>query len=682
MFNTPILFIIFNRPDVTGLVFDEIRKVQPKQLFIAADGPRVNRPSDVELCHETRSIINQIDWPCEVKTLFREQNLGCGKAVSSAISWFFGEVEEGIILEDDCLPHPTFFNYCQDLLEHYRHDSKVMHIGGVNFQNGNKRGEESYYFSAVSHVWGWASWRRAWNLYNFNVSDFYTFVREEKIYDYFPNQKLGLHWLQNFKSMYYHVIDTWDHQWSYSIMNNGGVSIIPNTNLISNIGFREDATHTSSSNSVYANVKTSAIQFPLKYEDKIELNRDADFYFFSELEGLAISESSLIYSLRLNIKSYLSRTVEYVLKHFVFKRKFRRPKKNVLIQKVDAVGDFIITRNFFKEVINSEKYKGYNVYLLANIRLKTFIEETDKHLFKDIIYFDINDLSKIKTKYAFYYKLRKLKLDTIIHATFSRSVMTDEIVAYSGAKFSIGFSGDTSNISANNKTVTDTYYSQLIDVDAISNNQYSHEFEKQKIFFETVVGNKNDIIKPELSDVIKKENKNVISVCPGSHEVYKIWDPVYFAELINQLAERYSFYKFKVICGPNENFYGVTIMNNLKQDVISRTELINTTSILNLIDHLSKSTLVVANDSAPVHIAVGLNIPNICIFNGTKFNRFVPYPETVSSICKCVLPPKFIMEINSSDFKKHFYYKSISSHNINSIPVNDVFDACKSFLHQ
>ena len=678
MFNTPILFIIFNRPDVTGLVFDEIRKVQPKQLFIAADGPRVNRPSDVELCHETRSIINQIDWPCEVKTLFREQNLGCGKAVSSAISWFFGEVEEGIILEDDCLPHPTFFNYCQDLLEHYRHDSKVMHIVGVNFQNGNKRGEASYYFAAVSHVWGWASWRRAWNLYNFNVSDFYTFVREEKIYDYFPNQKLGLHWLQNFKSMYYHVIDTWDHQWSYSIMNNGGVSIIPNTNLISNIGFREDATHTSSSNSVYANVKTSAIQFPLKYEDKIELNRDADFYFFSELEGLAISESSLIYSLRLNIKSYLSRTIEYVLKHFVFKRKFRRPKKNVLIQKVDAVGDFIITRNFFKEVINSEKYKGYNVYLLANIRLKTFIEETDKHLFKDVIYFDINDLSKIKTKYAFYYKLRKLKLDTIIHATFSRSVMTDEIVAYSGAKFSIGFSGDTSNISANNKTVTDMYYSQLIDVDAISNNQYSHEFEKQKIFFQILLNKKIELFKPNIDSPSVNNGNLKICICPGAQEVRRIWSEGNFAELINLLNRHFKKVEFAIICGPNEAHLAENIMkycNNL-----SNISILNVSSIYNLLCEINKGNFIVANDSAPIHLSVALNKKCVCISNGNHYKRFIPYPPYIYSNLKVVLPTVFNQENCASEKFIDFYYFNSSNLNINEIDPKLVFDAFKTLI--
>jgi ADP-heptose:LPS heptosyltransferase len=679
MFNTPILFIIFNRPDVTGLVFDEIKKVQPKQLFIAADGPRVNRPSDLELCHETRSIINQIDWPCEVKTLFREQNLGCGKAVSSAISWFFSEVEEGIILEDDCLPHPTFFNYCQDLLEHYRHDSKVMHIGGVNFQNGNKRGEASYYFSAVSHVWGWASWRRAWNLYNFNVSDFYTFVREEKIYDYFPNQKLGLHWLQNFKSMYYHVIDTWDHQWSYSIMNNGGVSIIPNTNLISNIGFREDATHTSSSNSVYANVKTSAIQFPLKYEDKIELNRDADFYFFSELEGLAISKSSLIYTLRMNIKSYLSRTIEYVLRHYVFSSKFKTPKNNVLIQKIDSVGDYIITRNFFREVLQSEKYKGYNVYLLANIRLKTFIEETDKHLFKDVIYFDINDLSRIKTKYAFYYKVRKLKLDTIIHATFSRSVMSDEIVFHSGAKQAIVFLGDTSNISSENKLITDSYYSQLIDVDQINGNAYSHEFEKQKTFFETVLNKKINLSKPHL--VVKAINQlnTKVVICPGAQDIKRVWSTENFGTLINLICDIIPDIDFTIVCGPNEAVMGENILQN--SDYKSRVNLVHTLSLNELCLEISKGYLIIGNDSASIHIAVALNKKVVCISNGNHYRRFVPYPSSIYNDMKVVLPPAFNQNNIQNDKFIEFYYSNTSNLNINDVEIANVVDACKYMLN-
>ena len=151
MFNTPILFLIFNRPDLTKQVFDKIREIKPLHLFIAADGPRGDKYEDQELCRKTKEIVSLIDWECEIKTLFRDENLGCGRAVSEAISWFFEHVEEGIILEDDCLPSSTFFNYCEILLEKYRWDNNIMHIGGTNFQNGIKRGNADYYFSKIPH---------------------------------------------------------------------------------------------------------------------------------------------------------------------------------------------------------------------------------------------------------------------------------------------------------------------------------------------------------------------------------------------------------------------------------------------------------------------------------------------------------------------------------------------------
>jgi ADP-heptose:LPS heptosyltransferase len=676
MIHTPVLFIIFNRPDVTALVFDEIRKAQPSRLFVAADGPRANRPMDEVLCKEARAIISQVDWPCEVKTLFREQNLGCGHAVSSAISWFFSQVEEGIILEDDCLPHPTFFTYCQDLLEYYRNDTKVMHIGGVNFQNGHKRGDASYYFSGVAHVWGWASWRRAWDLYNFNVSDFYTFVRDEKIYEYFPNEKLAMHWLDHFKSMYYHKIDTWDHQWSYAVLNNHGVSVIPNTNLISNIGFREDATHTSSSNSVYAYAKTYPIARPLVHPQTIEVNKEADFYFFKEVDHLPLTEPGFSFPLASRIRSLAARLVEYSLRRFVFSPKIKHPKKHILIQKVDAIGDYIITRNFFEALIKSNSYKSYRFYLLANKRLKSFIEETDKKIFEEVIYFNEDDLKKIKTKYAFYFKLRSLKLDTIIHATFSRSVVTDDIIFHAGAPRNIGFSGDTSNISESNKSVTDTYYSQLIDVDAINNDPFTHEFEKQRTFFETIIGEAVSFKMPDLSDVVKPAKEKIISVCPGSNEEYKKWNTGKFSQLIVALSDQFPEYRFQIICGPGENELGDQIMNDMGAS-FKKIELINTESILHLITCISRSTLVIANDSAPIHIAAAFAINSVCIFNGSRYGRFVPYPSALTHTSVVVVPKTLLVAADPNS-----YYNRLTYMDIDKVEVQDVLKECINKLQQ
>jgi len=186
---TPILFLIFNRPDTTQKVFNAIRKAKPKQFFIAADGSPPDREGEIEKCQKSRKIATSVDWDCEVKTLFRDKNLGCKIAISSAIDWFFENVEEGIILEDDCLPHQSFFWFCQELLEYYRNDTRIMHISGDNFQFGRKRGEGSYYFSKYSHVWGWATWRRAWKCFDINMKSFEEFKAENQINSIFQSKQ-------------------------------------------------------------------------------------------------------------------------------------------------------------------------------------------------------------------------------------------------------------------------------------------------------------------------------------------------------------------------------------------------------------------------------------------------------------------------------------------------------------
>ena len=167
---SPILFLVFNRPDVTQRVFDAIRQARPPKLYIAADGPRKNKVGEVERCALVQEIVSQVDWPCEVSKLIRQENLGCKIAISSAIDWFFSKEPEGIILEDDCLPHPDFFPYCDELLERYRNNERVGMISGDNFQNGIKRGDGDYYFSQFCHIWGWASWARAWKKYDANLA--------------------------------------------------------------------------------------------------------------------------------------------------------------------------------------------------------------------------------------------------------------------------------------------------------------------------------------------------------------------------------------------------------------------------------------------------------------------------------------------------------------------------------
>lgn len=231
---TPVLLLIFNRPDMTVRVFERIRDVRPEQLFIAADGPRPHGPSDVQLCNEARNcVLDRIDWPCEVKTLFRDENLGCKDAVSSAITWFFEHVDQGIILEDDCLPDPSFFPFCGTLLEKYRNTEEIMMISGDNFQP-KQRGQASYYFSRYVHIWGWATWRRAWKHYDLSMEKWPDYRDGRKLYEFLP-RKTARKREQQFNRAYSGNITTWDTQWVFACWEKEGLSILPNSNLITNI---------------------------------------------------------------------------------------------------------------------------------------------------------------------------------------------------------------------------------------------------------------------------------------------------------------------------------------------------------------------------------------------------------------------------------------------------------------
>jgi hypothetical protein len=244
--STPVLFLIFNRPDTTKRVFDQIREAQPCRLYIAADGPRKGVSGEDALCRETRNICAHIDWSCDVQTLFRDQNLGCRTAVNSAISWFFEQEEQGIILEDDCLPSPGFFSFCESMLEKYRDDERVMHIGGSNFQD-SREALYSYYFSNVHHVWGWATWRRAWTQYDATMPEYDEFLSSGFLRQMFPKRYHQQLWKDCFAHVRSGRWNTWDYQWTYSIWKSNGLGITPQANLISNIGFSASGTHTTSS---------------------------------------------------------------------------------------------------------------------------------------------------------------------------------------------------------------------------------------------------------------------------------------------------------------------------------------------------------------------------------------------------------------------------------------------------
>ncbi len=278
MFQTPILFLIFNRPDSTKLVFESIRSIKPAKLYIAADGARKHKVGEDLLCQETRSIIDLIDWECEIKTLFRTENLGCKIAVSSAIDWFFENEEQGIILEDDCLPNESFYIYCETLLNYYASNERIMHISGNNFQDGIVRGDGTYYFSNYNHIWGWATWKRAWKAYNVDLSFLTETEIETLIEKQFDTKKERLFWNNIFKKVINKTIGTWDYQWTYAVWKNNGLSILPNKNMIANIGFNNNGTHTSGVDILgLSNMRTFLIS-KIIHPTEIEINKKADKY--------------------------------------------------------------------------------------------------------------------------------------------------------------------------------------------------------------------------------------------------------------------------------------------------------------------------------------------------------------------------------------------------------------------
>lgn len=281
MFTTPILFLIFNRPDTTSKVFDQIKNLRPSKLYVSADGPRLNSDNEKELCETTRKIIEKVDWNCEVKTRFSDINLGCKVGVSTGINWFFEQEEEGIILEDDCLPDQSFFNFCEDMLRFYRNNEKVMHISGVNFQDGIIRGNASYYFSAITHIWGWATWRRAWKKYDVSISTFLDMFKNNKFDEIYKDKKTKKFWMKNYNLVHSNRKDTWDVQWMYAVSTQNGFTIVPNYNLVSNKGFESRATHTNNHSDPAANRPTTFLN-KITHPTTITVDLEADNYTYNK----------------------------------------------------------------------------------------------------------------------------------------------------------------------------------------------------------------------------------------------------------------------------------------------------------------------------------------------------------------------------------------------------------------
>jgi hypothetical protein len=282
--NTAVLFLVFNRLDTTKRVFAEIKKAKPPRLYIAADGQRESVEGEAKKIKEICDyIMVGIDWDCDVKTLFREKNLGCKYAVSSAITWFFENEERGIILEDDCLPSQSFFWFCEELLEKYKKDETVYMVSGDARTADNVNMLGDYGFCKYANIWGWASWARVWKNYDAEMLDWNSLASTlpQQISNY---RRTNRFWKITFEETYNGKIDTWDYQLFFLLFKNKANSIIPRVNLITNIGFGDDATHTSNANSALANRKRYEIITPMKHHPseltakKINKFYDKNFY--------------------------------------------------------------------------------------------------------------------------------------------------------------------------------------------------------------------------------------------------------------------------------------------------------------------------------------------------------------------------------------------------------------------
>lgn len=295
---TPVAFLIFNRPELTRRVFAEIARAKPARLLVVADGARTEQ--EAERCEETRrAVLDHIDWDCELLTNFSDVNLGCKRRVSTGLGWVFDNAEEAIILEDDCLPHPSFFPFCENLLERYRDDARVSMICGTSFRR--ERSNYSYHFSLHTTVWGWASWRRVWRHYDVELKLWPELRQTSWLDDVLVNPVAVRYWRGIFDMMYEAEAkrsDTWDYQLFFSWWARHSLAVTPNVNLVSNLGFGNDATHTTGVLPTMAELPSEGIELPPRHPPHMHLDREADDFAFRQICPWIIENQNLYWRLR------------------------------------------------------------------------------------------------------------------------------------------------------------------------------------------------------------------------------------------------------------------------------------------------------------------------------------------------------------------------------------------------
>jgi hypothetical protein len=292
---SPLLFLVFNRPEPTRRVFAAVRAARPPRLYIAADGPRSSRPGEAERCDEVRRIVEAVDWPCEVRTLFRQENLGCRRAVSGAIGWFFESEPEGVILEDDCLPADDFFRFCDTALATWRDDARVMHVGGHTLLDAT--GPDDALFSRLVPIWGWATWRRAWQRYDSEMTRLPR-LAELPLQQWYGSQHTQVR--KAIEHIHFGRVDAWGARWVLGVMADEGFSVLPRVNLISNIGFGPEATHTTV-DSHLANRATGRLPERLRLPTVMQSNPGYDRSYLRVMNNPVARAQRVLRRLRLRL---------------------------------------------------------------------------------------------------------------------------------------------------------------------------------------------------------------------------------------------------------------------------------------------------------------------------------------------------------------------------------------------
>lgn len=271
-----VAFFIFNRPSLTEQVFAAIAAARPPRLLIIADGPRADHPDDPRLVSEARAVVERVDWPAEVETCYSDVNLGCKLRVASGLDWVFSRVDEAIILEDDTVPDPSFFRYCEELLARYRDDQRVHMVSGFTMFEPGRFTRHSYYFSRCYHIWGWATWARAWSHYDLEMRR-WPEVRATRWLEHLLGDDTEAQIARTiFDETHAGRVGTWDFQWVFRSWVAGGVSITPAVNLVTNVGYGALGTHEREANHPFANLQRLSIEFPLRHPEQVAVLEEAD----------------------------------------------------------------------------------------------------------------------------------------------------------------------------------------------------------------------------------------------------------------------------------------------------------------------------------------------------------------------------------------------------------------------